>query len=74
MAASILSYRGMAALTVIGDAHLVPDPEVITNQFNREFQKLLKGSARENKKTAAKNAVANKAAIKKPAVKKAATR
>ena len=27
MAVSILSYRGMAGLTVIGDAHLVPDPE-----------------------------------------------
>jgi len=45
MAVSILSYRGTAALTVIGDAHLLPDPEAITDAFNREFQKLLKGSS-----------------------------
>jgi len=44
MAVSILSYRGMASLTVIGDAHLVPDPETITAGFNREFGKLLKGA------------------------------
>jgi WS/DGAT/MGAT family acyltransferase len=42
MAISILSYRGMASLTVIADAHLVPDPEAITRQFNREFDKMLK--------------------------------
>ena len=40
MAVSILSYRGMASLTVIGDGHLVPDPEAITSEFNREFDKL----------------------------------
>jgi diacylglycerol O-acyltransferase / wax synthase len=33
MAVSILSYRGMASLTVIGDAHLVPYPEAITREF-----------------------------------------
>jgi len=44
MAVSILSYRGMASLTVIGDAHLVPDPEAITAEFNREFQKMLKSA------------------------------
>ncbi|MDP2022591.1 MAG: WS/DGAT domain-containing protein, partial [Hydrogenophaga sp.] len=38
MAISILSYRGLATLTVIGDAHLVPDPETITDLFNREFE------------------------------------
>jgi len=53
MAVSILSYRGMASLTVIGDAHLVPDPETITGEFNREFQKMLKGAtAGATKKTA----------------------
>jgi WS/DGAT/MGAT family acyltransferase len=42
MTVSIFSYRGLAALTVIGDAHLIPDPELITSQFEREFQKLLR--------------------------------
>jgi WS/DGAT/MGAT family acyltransferase len=45
MAISILSYRGMASLTVIGDAHLVPDPQTITREFNREFDKMLKSAA-----------------------------
>ena len=44
MAVSILSYRDMASLTVIGDAHLVPDPEAITREFNREFEKMLKSA------------------------------
>jgi len=34
---SILSYQGMATLTVIADARLVPDPQKITMQFNRQF-------------------------------------
>ena len=38
--ASILSYRGHAALTVIGDARLVPDPEAITDLFHLEFEAL----------------------------------
>ena len=42
MAISIMSYKGSAALTVIGDARLVPDPEVITEQFNREFEAMLR--------------------------------
>jgi WS/DGAT/MGAT family acyltransferase len=42
MAVSILSYRGTATLTVISDAHLLPDPEVITEAFNDEFEKMLK--------------------------------
>lgn len=41
MAVSILSYRGMAGLTVIGDAHLVPDPELIALAFDREFRRML---------------------------------
>ncbi len=41
MGISIFSYRGAASLAVISDAHLVPDPEVITAQFNREFEKML---------------------------------
>ena len=42
MAISIMSYKGSASLTVIGDARLVPDPEVITEQFNREFEAMLR--------------------------------
>jgi WS/DGAT/MGAT family acyltransferase len=38
MGISILSYRGQACLAVIADARLVPDPETITKQFNREFE------------------------------------
>jgi WS/DGAT C-terminal domain len=45
MAVSILSYRGMALLSEICDAHLVPDSEVITAEFNREFQKMQKSAA-----------------------------
>lgn len=37
MGASIMSYRGMATLTVIADAGLVPDPQAITQAFNREI-------------------------------------
>jgi len=42
MGISILSYRGMASLAVIADAHLVPDPQTITDQFNREFKTMLR--------------------------------
>ena len=42
MAISILSYRGMAGLTVIGDARLVPDPQAIADGFNREFEQMRK--------------------------------
>ena len=42
MGISILSYCGMATLAVIADAHLVPDPEAITQEFNREFAAMLK--------------------------------
>ncbi len=37
---SILSYRGMASLAVIADAGLVPDPQTITDEFNREFERM----------------------------------
>jgi len=43
---SILSYRGMASLTVIADAGLVPDPEAITDEFNREFRRMQRGAQR----------------------------
>lgn len=40
MGISILSYRGMASLAVIADAGLVPDPDAITDEFNREFERM----------------------------------
>ncbi|UCH16352.1 MAG: wax ester/triacylglycerol synthase family O-acyltransferase [Burkholderiales bacterium] len=40
MGISILSYRGKASLAVIADAGLVPDPEAITDEFNREFERM----------------------------------
>lgn len=67
MAVSILSYKGMAGLTVIGDAHLVPDPEVITEAFNDEFMKMLK-------KTSTAGAPAKKAATGRPPARKAAAK
>ncbi len=79
MAVSILSYRGAASLTVIGDARLVPDPEVITAEFGREFKKLLKGTAAEATLTTAKgvthrNAPAARARTAKAAAKKTSAR
>ncbi len=41
MGISILSYNGKVSLAVIADAHLVPDPEAITDQFSREFAEML---------------------------------
>jgi len=41
MAISILSYRGMVALTVVSDAHLLPDPERIVELFHDEFHSML---------------------------------
>ena len=43
---SILSYRGMASLAVIADASLVPDPEAITEEFNREFGRMQRAAQR----------------------------
>ena len=43
---SILSYRGMASLAVIADAGLVPDPERITDEFNREFRRMQRAAQR----------------------------
>ncbi len=43
---SIQSYRGKAALAVVSDAGLVPDPETITHRFNREFATLLAAARR----------------------------
>lgn len=46
MGISIMSYRGLAWLTVMSDARLVPDPEAITRQFSLEFEALRRGPGR----------------------------
>jgi diacylglycerol O-acyltransferase len=46
MGVSILSYRGMATLTVIADAGLVPDPQAITQAFNREVAAMFRRRGR----------------------------
>lgn len=46
MGVSILSYRGQATLSVVADAHLVPDPATITRGFHREFVTLLAAARR----------------------------
>jgi hypothetical protein len=71
MAVSILSYRGAASLTVIGDAHLVPDPERITAEFSREFKKLLKSTTDGAGRTAPKKTLARKAPARKSTARKA---
>lgn len=55
MGISILSYCGYATLAVIADARLVPDPEAITQEFNREFAAMLK-AVREKKAPAVSKA------------------
>jgi diacylglycerol O-acyltransferase len=49
MGLSIFSYRGMATLTLIADAGLVPDPQAITKAFHRELATMLR---RRNRATA----------------------
>jgi hypothetical protein len=41
MGISILSYDNSVTLAIVSDAHLVPDPEAITEQFGREFERML---------------------------------
>lgn len=41
---SIMSYRGQATLSVIADARLLPDPEWITTQFQREFDAMARSA------------------------------
>lgn len=66
MGISILSYKGYATLSVIADAHLVPDPEAITTQFHREFDTMLaQVKQRATKAPAPKKTPARKAVAKK---------
>ena len=46
MGISILSYRGYATLAIVSDAHLVPDPETITQSFQQEFVRMLSAARR----------------------------
>ena len=46
MGISILSYKGAASLAVIADARLVPDPDAIAREFNREFARMLAAARR----------------------------
>jgi WS/DGAT/MGAT family acyltransferase len=62
MGISILSYKGQATLAVIADAHLVPDPESITERFQREFASLQAAVQRREAKRAFARAAARKAA------------
>lgn len=66
MTVSILSYRRMASLTVIGDAHLVPDPETIAGEFNREFARMLKNATAGAAKSAARRTPAPKSPAARP--------
>jgi len=53
MGISILSYKGQATLAVIADAHLVPDPEAITERFRREFASMQAAVRRREQRLAA---------------------
>ena len=64
MGISILSYKGYATLAVIADAHLVPDPEAITERFHREFASLQAAVRRREEKMAAVRKAPRKVAAK----------
>ena len=74
MGISILSYKGMASLSVIADARLVPDPEAITAQFEREFEQMLRRVSGQAVTQAARKAVRKMTVRKKAAVKRTAAR
>ena len=57
MGISIMSYRGQATLAVIADARLVPDPEAITDEFNREFASMLRSLKPQAAKPAVRKSV-----------------
>lgn len=64
MAISILSYRGTASVTVIGDALLVPDPQAIAEQFQLEFQNLLRTAKARTSRTPTQRTQARPAAAR----------
>ncbi|MDZ7591944.1 MAG: wax ester/triacylglycerol synthase family O-acyltransferase [Rubrivivax sp.] len=72
MGISMLSYRGYATLAIVADAHLVPDPETITQRFQQEFVTLLSAARRAQGRRAAAGGRAAKAAVPSKAVAKKA--
>ncbi len=73
MGISILSYRGAATLSVVSDAHLVPDPEAITERFRREFAGMQAAVRRRERRLAGAKSTRRGAAAKKAAKKVAKT-
>lgn len=73
MGISILSYRGAATLSVVSDAHLVPDPEAITERFAREFAGMQAAVRRRERRLAGAKSTRRGAAAKKAAKKVAKT-
>ncbi len=67
MGISILSYKGLATLSVIADARLVPDPQAITDQFSREFEAMLRRVRANAAKAAKKERAAGTAQRRKVA-------
>jgi WS/DGAT/MGAT family acyltransferase len=65
MGISIMSYRGLATLGVIADARLVPDPEAITDGFNREFEVLVRAVRRHPPRPPPRKPVRIRAAMRK---------
>ena len=63
MGISILSYRGYATLAIVADAHLVPDPETITQGFQQEFVTMLSAARRAESRGTAAGGRSAKAAI-----------
>ena len=72
MGISILSYRGYATLAIVTDAHLVPDPETITQRFQQEFVTMLSAARRAEGRRSAAGGRAAKAAVPRKAVAKKA--
>jgi len=74
MGISILSYRGMASLAVIADARLVPDPEAITDQFEREFEAMTRALKSHGAESSIKKSSLPKAPARKTSLGRAPTR
>jgi len=67
MGISILSYRGHATLAVVADAHLVPDPEAITERFRHEFAAMQSAVQRRERRLTADGTARRRVAGKRSA-------
>lgn len=67
MGISILSYRGQATLSVVADAHLVPDPEAITGRFRHEFAAMQSAVQRRGRRLTAAATAPRRVAAKRSA-------